>query len=103
MKTTTTHPRKRWLTATALTLTALAGALGLSSCSESTREAYACSTEVTIDYPKPIKLTDFAKATRPRGALLDDWRQLIIETNHLYADTFQPGEKVKLPQACKKV
>ncbi len=103
MKTQTTPTRTPRLAAAAMALAALLGALGLSSCSESTRDAYACSTEVTIDYPKPIKLTDFAKATRPRGTLLDDWRQLIIETNHLYAETLKPGEKVKLPQACKKV
>ncbi len=102
MKTTTTHPRKRWLATAALTLAALLGALGLSSCAESTRDAYACNTEVTIDYTKPVKLSDFAQDTDPRGNWRE-WKQLLIERNHLYADTLKPGQKVKLPQACKKV
>ena len=99
----TTHPRKRRLAAAALTLAALLGALGLSSCSESTRDAYRCSTKVTIDYTKPVKLSDFAKDTRPQGENLDDWRQLLIEKNHLYAEALQPGQTVQLPLPCKKV
>ncbi len=99
----TTHPRKRRLAAAALTLAALLGALGLSSCSESTRDAYRCSTKVRIDYTKPVKLSDFAKDTQPRGENLDDWRQLLIEKNHLYAEALQPGQTVQLPLPCKKV
>lgn len=84
-------------------LTALLGTVSLLVAAARTPgigETHACNTPVTVRYHEPVKLTKFAQDTDPQNNWRE-WKRLLIERNHLYADALTPDQKVLLPTKCK--